>query len=146
MSFLVRAVQRDRSNTSNVTKSSSAVQQLVSLFSAFPPLDQLSVHLLCHLVVSFLFLFGFPAVLDGLNPPVPLLLLFLFHFQFSCLGHLLDLVLLLAFGVRDLTGIWSKSLFRGMPIFPCGEPLAQEVACSSRGYCTVHSHSPRFLR
>lgn len=86
-------------NASNATKSSSTVQQLVPLFSSFPPLNQLSVHLLRHLLVSFLFLFGLPAVFDGLNSSVPFLLLFFFHFQFSCLGHLLDLVLLLAFRV-----------------------------------------------
>ena len=43
------------------------IKHLVALFSSFQPLDSLVMHLLCHLLVSFLFFLGSSAVFYPLD-------------------------------------------------------------------------------
>lgn len=93
------------------------LQQLVSLLPSLPPLYQLRVHLLCHLLIPLLLLFCHPTILDGLNMSISLLFSLLFHLLLMSFHRLSLLFPLFTLCVRHLTRGRSKCFLWHPPGF-----------------------------
>jgi hypothetical protein len=107
----------------------AAGQQLVPLFSLLPPLNNLPMCPLCHLLEPLSFFLCLPLVHDGLNPPFSLGFLLAFHLLLNCFGGFLSLIFHLAFVVGRKSCSWSKGFFGSMPLLSLVD-LAYE-----RSYC-----------